>query len=101
MDNLNDDSLDLSFHSLSSSLNENIENKIGEIIETDNKVNSFMKQMLVETNKHYIKEQRQQSEKLQEWGLKVIYNIQLINKNSLITKYLRFIIKLFLFMRHI
>ena len=84
VDNLNDDSLDLSFHSLSSSLNENIENKIGEIIETDNKVNSFMKQMLVETNKHYIKEQRQQSEKLQEWGLKVIYNILLGNKNRIV-----------------
>ena len=84
VDNINDDSLDLSFHSLSSSLNENIENKIGEIIETDNKVNSFMKQMLVETNKHYIKEQRQQSEKLQEWGLKVIFNILLGNKNRII-----------------
>ena len=84
VDNINDDSLDLSFHSLSSSLNENIENKIGEIIETDNKVNSFMKQMLVETNKHYIKEQRQQSEKLQEWGLKVIFNILLGNKNRIV-----------------
>ena len=84
VDNLNDDSLDLSFHSLSSSLNENIENKIGEIIETDDKVNSFMKQMLVETNKHYIKEQRQQSEKLQEWGLKVILNILLGNKNRIV-----------------
>jgi len=84
IDNLNEDSLNLSFHSLSSSLNENIENKIGEIIETDNKVNSFMKQMLVETNKHYIKEQRQQSEKLQEWGLKVIFNILLGNKNRIV-----------------
>ena len=75
-----------SFHSLSSSLNENIENKIGQIIDTDNKENSFMKQMLVETNIHYIKEQRQQSEKLQEWGLKVIINILMNSKNRIVQK---------------
>ena len=70
-----------SFHSLSSSFNDSIKNQIGEIIDTNNKENSLMTQMLVETNKHYIKEQRQQSEKIQEWGLKVIFNIFINNKN--------------------
>jgi hypothetical protein len=74
-----------SFHSFSSSsLNENIGKKIEDIMDIDNKESSFMKQMLVETNKHYIKEQRQQSEKLQEWGLKVIVNIILSNKNRIV-----------------
>ena len=75
-----------SFYSLSSSLNEDIENTIAEIIETDNndKQSSFMKQMLVETNKHYIKEKIQQIEKIQEWGLKVIFNILLSNKNRIV-----------------
>ena len=58
IDTLKEEEENNSFHSLSSSLNENIENKIVGIIESDNKENSFMKQMLVETNIHYIKEQR-------------------------------------------
>ena len=75
-----EDSNNNSFHSLSSDLNEHIENKISEIIDDDNKENYIMKQIIVEANKSYIKEQRQQSEKLQEWGLKVIINIVMKNK---------------------
>ena len=72
---LNDD--DSLYDSLSSSLNENIENQIGGFIDDNNEndSNTFMKQMLVETNKHYIKEQRQQTEKLKQWAIKDIYNI--------------------------
>ena len=81
IDKVDDNSMSDSFHSLYSSLNQNIENTIEEIIINDgNKQDGFMKQMLVETSKHYIKEQRQQFEKLQEWGLKVIINILLSNK---------------------
>ena len=79
-----EDSNNNSFHSLSSSLNEHIENKISEIIDDDNKENYIMKQIIVEANKSYIKEQRQQSEKLQEWGLKVIINIIMKNKNQIL-----------------
>ena len=84
IESLKEDSNNNSFHSFSSSLNENIENKIEEIIDEENKENTFMKQMLVETNKHFIKEQRQQFEKLQEWGLKVIINILLNSKNRIL-----------------
>ena len=84
IDEIKEEEENNSFHSLSSSLNENIENKIVQIIDDDKKENSFMKQMLVETNIHYIKEQRQQTEKLQEWGLKLIFNILLYCKNRII-----------------
>ena len=68
---------DFIYDSLSSSLNETIEHQIDGFIDDNNEkeTNTFMKQMLVETNKHYIKEQRQQTEKLKQWGIKVIYNI--------------------------
>ena len=68
---------DFIYDSLSSSLNETIEHQIDGFIDDNNEkeTNTFMKQMLVETNKHYIKEQRQQTEKFKQWGIKVIYNI--------------------------
>ena len=64
------------YSSLSSSLSENIEKQIDILVENDNEQNnSFLKQMLIETNKHYIKDQNKQEEKLQNCAVRVIYNI--------------------------
>jgi len=65
--------------SLSSSLNESIENKIGGLINDENLESSFLKQMLIETNKHYIKDQMNNEDKLKNSCAHVINNTILMN----------------------